>query len=336
MSFSQVSLSSITCDICPNLNVEYREQHDELCHVIKKHYKYEQWWFTCLKCERTFRSRKGIFEHLTAIHFPHLKGKKRKCNFCGNFFFVFNEYKEHVRLCRKFCHYMNLQSKRCLICEMFFPWPCDFQKHFSLRHPERMEEILSIEDEESEEEQLDDPGIVGDIPEPTKKIKKETRKDYGTWQCIFCGLSYKDYDGSIKQHISKFCKNYLDCVNPSIKECKICDTEIAPRPFFKNVQQHFFLKHKEYIFKANSKPTKGPYAEAIKSAEMAAAAAAIAPDPKPVRRGPPPLKPIGEKIINLPPLVPTLNDELTFKQETIQSIVKIEPSMPEDIEDEIV
>ena len=81
MSFSQVSLSSITCDICPNLNVEYREQHDELCHVIKKHYKYEQWWFTCLECERTFRSRKGIFEHLTAIHFPHLKGKKRKCNF---------------------------------------------------------------------------------------------------------------------------------------------------------------------------------------------------------------------------------------------------------------
>lgn len=218
---------------------------------------------------------------------------------------------------------------------MFFPWPCDFQKHFSLRHPERMEEILSIEDEESEEEQLDDPGIVGDIPEPTKKIKKETRKDYGTWQCIFCGLSYKDYNGSIKQHISKFCKNYLDCVNPSIKECKICDTEIAPRPFFKNVQQHFFLKHKEYIFKGNSKPTKGPYAEAIKSAQMAAAAA-IAPDPKPIRRGPPPLKPIGEKIINLPPLVPTLNDELTFKQETMQSIVKIEPSMPEDIEDEIV
>jgi len=52
---------------------------------------------------------------------------------------------------------------------------------------------------------------------------------------------------------------------------------------------------------------------------------------KPVRRGPPPLKPI-----SLPPLVPTFEDESPVKHETMQSIVKVEPSMPLDIEDEIV
>ena len=339
MSFSQVSVDKLTCDICPNLNVEYKEQHEELCHRIEKKYQYEQWWYGCRECQRTFRSRRAVLEHLTTIHFPHLKGKKRQCTFCGNYFFCYNEYKAHVRSCRKFSHYMNLQSKRCLICEMFFPWPCDFQKHFSLRHPDRMDEILSIEDEESEEEHFDDPGIVGEIPEPPKKIKREPKKDYGTWHCIFCGCSDKDYSGGIKQHIYRFCKTYLEYVNLSIKECKICKTEIASRPFLKNVQNHFYLRHKEYVFKGSTKPTKGPHAIVSKPPPAQRPIVAV-PDPtpsppppvaKPVRRGPPPLKPI-----SLPPLVPTFEDESPVKHETMQSIVKVEPSMPLDIEDEIV
>ena len=267
MSFSQVSLDSITCTICPGSYLEFREQHDQLCKYVQKIDKYGQSWFTCSLCQKTFRSRRGIFEHLTCIHYPKLKGKKRGCKFCGNFFFVYEEYKEHLRLCRKFSHYMNLQSKRCLLCEMFFPWPCDFQKHFKLKHAERMDEILSIDEVESEEEKFDDMGFEGEIPEPPAAKRKKSNINHGAWNCIFCGITQHDYEGGVVQHTTRYCRIYLECIDPTIKQCKICKIEIGSRPFYKNVTNHFYLRHKEYIFLNDDKPTKGPYVEWLKLAQ---------------------------------------------------------------------